>query len=501
MNRMSKGKVYLIGAGPGDEQLLTLKADRLISKAEVVVYDRLVSRSILSKIPETAIKINVGKNAGNHPVPQDEINRILLEKAQEGYNVVRLKGGDSFMFGRGGEELELLYQNNIPFEVVPGITSPIAAAAYAGIPVTHRDFCSSLHIITGHKKKDGELDLDYQALVKLNGTLVFMMSVSSAGEIMNGLIKAGMSEQTECAVIENGTLPSQRKFVSVISKLADTIEQNNVKSPALIVVGRVCSLSEQFDWFSKLALKGKRILVTRPKASSSRLSEKLSQLGADVTLLPSIKTVPTEFEMPKLDEYTMLVFTSENGVASFFNKLLGDGLDARALFNKRVAVVGRETAKAILQYGIKADFIPKVFNGEALASEMLADKFVSTNDKLLILRAKKSAPELTDILVRNKIPYDEVSVYETELLKVDLANKVEFNPNDYDIITFTSASCVDGFALMAGESKMSNVTAKCICIGEQTAKQARKYGIDAVISKEATIDSMIETIMEHSIAI
>ena len=244
---MNKGKVILVGAGPGDPALLTLAAVRELKRAEVVVYDRLVSDDILALMPAEAEKINVGKNAGDHPVPQHEIDRILLDKALEGRRVVRLKGGDSFVFGRGGEELELLSENGVEFCVVPGITSAIAAAAYAGIPVTHRDFCSSLHIITGHKRENGALALDYGSLVKLNGTLVFLMSVASCGEIAAGLLAAGMAPDMPAAVVENGTRPEQRKLVSTVSALGEDVKKAGIRSPALILVGKVCALSGRFD--------------------------------------------------------------------------------------------------------------------------------------------------------------------------------------------------------------------------------------------------------------
>ena len=241
------GKVYLVGAGPGDGGLMTLKGKTLISKADVIIYDRLVGPEIMEMIPADAEKIDVGKNAGSHPVPQHEINRILLDQAKAGKVVVRLKGGDPFVFGRGGEELELLEENGIDFEVVPGITSSIAAAAYGGIPVTHRDFCSSLHIITGHAKAGTELKIDFDSLVRLNGTLVFMMSVSTVDRIADGLIKAGMDPEMPAAIVERGTMPGQRTFTAPLSQICDAVRENNVKSPAVILVGKVCNLSDKFN--------------------------------------------------------------------------------------------------------------------------------------------------------------------------------------------------------------------------------------------------------------
>ena len=239
---MKKGFVALVGAGPGNKGLLTLRGAELIQRAEVVVYDRLVSKDILNMIPETAELINVGKESSHHLVKQEDINKILLEEAQKGKFVVRLKGGDPFVFGRGGEELELLADNNISFEVVPGITSGISALAYAGIPITHRDFCSSLHIITGHAREGGKLEIPFEELVSLRGTLVFLMGVSSMPFLMEGLIKAGMNPETKAAVVENGTRPNQRKIVATISTLVEEAAKEKIHSPAIIAVGEVCSL-------------------------------------------------------------------------------------------------------------------------------------------------------------------------------------------------------------------------------------------------------------------
>ena len=276
------GKVTLVGAGPGDPGLLTRKGLEALERADVVVYDRLVSPAILALMPEGAVKINVGKEASRHPVPQEQINRILLEQAQQGHNVVRLKGGDPFLFGRGGEELELLAEHRIPFEEVPGITSAIAAPAYGGIPVTHRDCCSSLHIVTGHQRAGKELAIDFEALVRTGGTLVFLMGVSALPTICAGLLDAGMASDTPAAVVERGTTPAQRRGGGAPA----------VQSPAVIVVGGVCALADQFDWFDHLPLKGKRVVVTRPRERAGTLSARLRALGADVWEYPCIATVP-----------------------------------------------------------------------------------------------------------------------------------------------------------------------------------------------------------------
>lgn len=253
---MKSGKVWLVGAGPGDSLLMTIKGRKVLEEADVVVYDSLVGDSILSTLPQEAQLINVGKRASNHTMAQDKINQLLLSLAQEGKKVVRLKGGDPFLFGRGGEELELLAENNIPYEVVPGVTSPLAVPAYNGIPVTHRDYTSSLHIITGHKKAGNEYDIDFQALVRTKGTLVFLMGVHALKDICSGLLAGGMDPDMPAAILQKGTTAGQKRIVATVSTLAGEVERKGIETPAIIVVGRVCELADRFQWYENLPLGG-----------------------------------------------------------------------------------------------------------------------------------------------------------------------------------------------------------------------------------------------------
>ena len=455
------GKVYLVGAGPGDRELLTLKAKRLIEQADVIVCDRLVSGDITDMIPVGTEVIDVGKNAGNHPVPQERINEILAEEAEKGKTVVRLKGGDPFVFGRGGEELELLRSKGISFQVVPGITSGVAAPAYAGIPVTHRDFCSSLHFITGHAKKGGDLKLDYDALVRLDGTIVFYMSVAAAGKLAGGLMAAGMDPGMPAAVIENGTR----------------------KSPAILMVGKVCSLSENFDWFDELPLKAMKVLVTQPRKKASTLGDKLKNLGADVTMYPCIRTEYIRPLNPGFDAFTVLVFTSAEGIHSFFGWLKEEGLDSRALGGKRIACIGPATARAAEMYGITADFVPDIYDGVHLGKEMISAGFITEDDRLILLRAEKGTEEITAIFDENNITYTDYPVYRTSYVENE-----GLNAEDFDVITFTSKSCVEGFVKSAGRKDFGGV--KALCIGQKTAEEALKYGFDVTVPEKATIDSM-----------
>ena len=259
---MKQGKVWLVGAGPGDIGLFTLKGMEILSQADVVVYDSLVGQGVLAKIPPSARLINVGKRADRHTMKQEQINQVLLEEAQKGYRVVRLKGGDPFLFGRGGEELELLTANGIPYEVVPGVTSSIAVPAYNGIPVTHRDFCSSVHIITGHRRAGREYDIDFQALVNTRGTLVFLMGIAALNDICQGLLDAGMDPKMPAAVLQKGTTSDQKRVVATVATLKEEVERQGIETPAIIVVGRVCQLSEEFGWYERLPLAGWKVLVT-----------------------------------------------------------------------------------------------------------------------------------------------------------------------------------------------------------------------------------------------
>ena len=490
------GKVTLVGAGPGDPGLLTRKGLEALEKADVVVYDRLVSPAILALMPVKAEKINVGKQASRHPVPQEEINRILLDQARAGKNVVRLKGGDPFLFGRGGEELELLAEHHIPFEEVPGITSAIAAPAYGGIPVTHRDCCSSLHIVTGHQRAGKELAIDFEALVRTGGTLVFLMGVSALPVICAGLLDAGMAPDTPAAVVERGTTPAQRRISAALGDLPARAEAAGLQSPAVIVVGQVCALAEQFDWFDKLPLKGKTVVVTRPKARAGTLSARLRALGAEVWEYPCIETVPLlpcpalDGAMARLGDYRWLVLTSPAGVDALWGWLEARGLDARALGGLRLAAIGPGTAKALSAHGLRADYVPEVYDAAHLGEGLPG------GGRALILRAEEGSPALTDALERRNIAFDDVATYRTVYdnpRSDELRSAVESGAAG--MVTFTSASTVKGFVSSVGEdADFSRMVG--MCIGAQTAAEARKHGIPVRVARQATMDALVELIRE-----
>ena len=494
---MKEGQVILVGAGPGDPELLTIKGRKAIESAEVVVYDRLVGQEIFNLIPEDAERINVGKESSHHTVPQEEINQILLQKALEGKRVVRLKGGDPFLFGRGGEELELLSAHGVPFQEIPGITSAIAVPAYAGIPVTHRDCCSSLHIITGHQRAGKPLDINFEALVQTKGTLVFLMGVSALEEICKGLLSAGMEPDMPAAVIEKGTTPSQRPILATLSTLPETAKAEHVKSPAIIIVGKVCAYAQQFDWFDHLPLKGKTVVVTRPKERAGTLSDRLRALGANVVEFPCIETHPF-IPCPKMEEavdnigrYEWLAFTSPVGVSALMDLLNRTGRDVRALGAIKLAAIGTGTDRELRKYGLRADLIPSVYDGAHLG-EALCN--ANPTGKVLILRAEWGTKALTDVLDARTISYDDIRCYET---RYTAANTEEVRkllvPGT--VVTFTSASTVTGFVRALGEdTDFSAITAACI--GQQTEAEALKYSLHTITAEKATMDALIQRIVE-----
>lgn len=488
------GKVILVGAGPGDPGLLTVKGLRALEQAEVVVYDRLVSPAVLDLIPPSARCIDVGKEASHHPVPQYRINQILLEEAQAGRNVVRLKGGDPFVFGRGGEELEALARAGVAFEEIPGVTSAVAAAAYAGIPVTHRDYASSLHIITGHAREGEALDVDFGALVRIKGTLVFLMGVTALSAIVEGLLEAGMDPDTPAAMVERGTLPGQRRCAASLGTLPDRAIEMKIHSPALIIVGRVCALAEELCWFERLSLHGKRVLVTRPRDRAGTLSEKLRALGADVVEFPCICTEAIapcpdmERALGRLPDYEWLGFTSAAGVEAFWTCLRGMGKDARALGGVKLAAIGPATGKALEAHGLTADLIPEIYDAAHLGKSLAE----AAAGRILLLRSEEGSPALTDALAAAGVPFDDVPVYRTIYDNPRSAElREELEAGRFDYVTFTSASTVKGFVSAVGEdADFSRFLG--LCIGKQTAAEAEKYHIASRIAQKASIDALVE---------
>lgn len=485
------GKVYLVGAGPSDVGLLTLKAKWAIEHADVVVYDALVGEAILALVPPAVRCVNVGKRAGYHTKPQKEIHQILLEEARKGNTVVRLKGGDPFLFGRGGEELELLAANGVACEVVPGVTSAIAVPACCGIPVTHRDYSSSVHIVTAHKQDGTAPDLDYRALVRLNGTIVFLMGVGVLPDICRGLLQAGMDPDMPAAILHRGTSSHQKKVISTVDKLPD--DAADIQAPAVIVVGRVAALSETLCWMEKLPLFGKRFLITRPRRRAGELSEQLRVLGAEVIEFPTIDLQPIwDADLSELAERQWLALTSPSGVEIFMELMKRQRKDVRDLAGIRIAALGAGTAAALEKFGILADLTPPTYSARSLGIA-LASK-LQPGDRVLVARAREGSPELMAQL--QAVPWADVldmPIYETVFTASPILKPLELI-DEHTWAVFTSASTVRGFAAAAGTEELSAVRA--LCIGQQTANQAERYGMTTYVANAATMDGLVKLALE-----
>jgi uroporphyrinogen III methyltransferase/synthase len=496
------GKVFIVGAGPGDYRLMTLRAVECIGKADVIVYDRLVSGRILSFAGPAAELVYVGKQPDAHPVPQERINEILVEKALEGRTVARVKGGDPFVFGRGGEEAEALRARGIPFEIVPGITSAIAVPAYAGIPVTHREFCSSLHIITGHERpgKDASA-VEYEVLAKTEGTLVFLMGVKNLPEITGRLREAGKDGKTPAAVIEKGTTAGQRAVTGTLEDIAMKVSEAQIVSPAVTVIGKVAELREKIGWFPYGKLAGKRVIVTRSREQAGELSKRIEELGGEVLEFPAVKMEKTaSFEeqdnvLRDMKRFQWLVFTSVNGVNAFFERWRELRLDIRSLCGVRLAAVGGATAGALEAMGLMADYVPEKYTAEELAKG-LAER-VPKGGRVLLARAEAAGGEMTDILQKAGIEYTDLAVYRTlrentgggEILKA-------IEEGGADFLTFTSSSTVTGFLEAIGKESIPKLSGiKIVCIGPVTAKTARDAGLKvAAVAGEHSIEGLADTL-------
>ena len=498
-----KGKVYLVGAGPGDYKLLTLKGLECIKKADVIVYDRLANKDYLKEAKENCEFIYVGKASSNHTLPQDDINMVIVNKAKEGKVVTRLKGGDPYVFGRGGEEGEVLREEGIEFEVVPGITSAIGGLCYAGIPITHRDYASSFHVITGHLREDDKdnTEINWNALANTNGTLVFLMGVANLQKITLNLIKEGKSKDTPVALISWATRYNQTVITSTLENVYEEALKVNIKPPTLIVIGDVVKLREKLNFFEDKPLFGKDVIVTRARTQSSSLVSKISDLGGNPIEIPTIKinkienNIELENEIKNIRDYTYLVLTSKNAVQIFFDKLYKMNLDSRALANLKVCAVGSATAKEIRNNGINPDIIPEQFVSEYLFEELKS--VLKSTDKVLIPRAKNAR----DFLV-NKISkicsVKEIHIYETVLNNIKKDEILKgLNSLEEKYITFTSSSTVTNFVDIIGMDNIDELNKlKVISIGPITTETANSLGIN--VYREAnisTIDGMIDCII------
>ncbi|CAM3034918.1 uroporphyrinogen-III C-methyltransferase [Hathewaya histolytica] len=497
-----KGKVFLVGAGPGDYKLLTLKGLDCVKNADVIVYDRLANEKILKWAKEDCEFIYVGKKSKYHTKTQDEINEIIAEEALKGKVVTRLKGGDPYVFGRGGEEGEFLLEKGVKFEVVPGITSAIGGLCYAGIPITHRDFASSFHVITGHLKEE-ENELNWSALAQLDGTLVFLMGVANLQKICNNLIKEGKDSKTSVAIVNWAARPYQRVVSGTLEDIYEIAMEANIQPPSLIVVGGVVGLRDKLNFYEEKPLFGKNVIVTRARTQSSKLLDKINDLGGNALEVPAIKI--KEIENSGLDkaienikDYTTLVLTSENAVNIFFERLFKGNKDIRSLSNFKIACIGNATAKAVKEKGIIADLVPEKFVAESLL-ELLKENLTS-EDKVLIPRAKEARNLLVDEL-KEICSVDEIKIYETlkeDIHREDILNVLEKENDLY--VTFTSSSTVKNFIDILGKENLNLIKdkAKLVSIGPITSKTIENFGLTVhKEAKEYTIDGVVEAIIEE----
>ena len=493
---MKKGKAYIIGAGPGDFELLTLKAKRIIENADCIVYDRLISENILKLAKKDAELIYLGKGNTEGGLIQDEINQTLTNKCLEGKNVARVKGGDPFVFGRGGEEIEALFKNEIEFEVIPGISSAIAVPAYAGIPVTHRGINTSFHVFTGHTKKDGN-EHDYPTIAKLEGTLVFLMGLGNLEKITENLIKYGKMPETPVAVIKNGTTAKQETYTGTLGTIAGIVRENNVKAPVIIIIGEVVNLREKMKWFENMPLFGKNILVTRNRDKQEEITNKIIELGGQAINIPFINIEYLDFEMPDLSKYSTLLFNSLNSVIGFMRKIK----DMRVLGHLKIGVVGKKTDEEMKKYRIIPDFYPKEYTVEKLAAESV--NFTEEGENVLFIVSNISPvneEKYTELYKRN---YDKLVVYNTHKLKID-REKAEKYTKESDILMFLSSSTFESFAdsiNLSENSEMKEILSKktLASIGPVTTKTIEKYGLKVgVEAKEYTEKGLLKAILDKT---
>ena len=561
-NANNFGKVYLIGAGPGDPGLLTLRAHAILEKADVVVYDRLVSPAILGMCNSNAKMVDVGKMPTHHKVKQSEINKLLVKFAIEmpGATIARLKGGDPFVFGRGGEEALELVAAGVEFEVVPGVTSAIAVPAYAGIPVSHRGIATSFHIITGHEKIDERREtrdesvcqvvepvettrlpdspsLDFEVLAKCPGTLIFLMGIGNMDFIARRLIECGKDPKTPLALIEKGTTPFQRTVMATLETAGETIVREHVTAPAITIMGGVVELGNSLAWRKNLPLSGKRLVVTRAAKQASGISARLTALGAEVIETPMIETrdVPPYCraglcsgiaDWNSLKNFDLLAFTSTNGVESFFKQLFAAGYDVRVLAGKKIASVGKITEKKLLEYGIRCDYVPEDHTGEGLGmllrsilDERTLVNSLQTRDEcglsssLSLSKGTESMnlDESRILLLQGNLADDTLLkllpeatrwvVYET-LPVAELPEWKREAVASADAVVFASTSAVENFVATLNPQSAAGAPSNLMphtsfCIGRMTEAAARKHGFETITSDETTMDSLVKKIVEY----
>lgn len=503
---VQRGRVYLVGAGPGDQGLLTLRGAECLAESDVVVYDYLANQVLLGRAPAGAEKIYVGKTANHHTLTQDEINEVLASRALEGKVVTRLKGGDPFVFGRGGEEALYLRERGIDFEVIPGISSAIAAPAYAGIPVTQRNMAIGFTVVTGHENPEkGEPAADWEALARTGGTLVLLMAVGNLRTIAGELIRHGRSPQTPVALVRWGTTPDQETLVSTLEKVADDVERSGLKPPAVTVIGEVVGLREQLAWAEKRPLFGLRAAVTRPAEQSATLEAALRKAGAEVLITPTIRTVARaledsarrEIEALAAGQYQWVVLTSVQAVRVFFGWLFDCGLDARALAGTAVAAIGERTAEVLWERGIVPDLVPREYVQEGLAGAVS----IRQGDRVLIPRASAARDVLETELTRRGAEVRVLPLYDT-LADEDgiTALRGQLEKRRLKLVTFTSASTFERFAETVGAATAKELLDEVlvVSIGPATSAVLRAHGLTRIVeATKSTSAGLAEAAVRH----
>lgn len=501
------GTVFLVGAGPGDPGLMTVKALEAVRTADVIVYDYLAGSHFTDEAKPDAELIYVGKKGRDHTLEQIDINELLVTKAREGKNIVRLKGGDPYVFGRGGEEAEDLVAAGIPFEVIPGVTSAVAAPAYAGIPVTHRDHASMVTFITGHENPDkAESAIDWEVLARNPGTLVFLMGVRNLPHISASLMQHGKPGDTPAALVRWGTTPQQVSLVSTLADIPVDAEQRGIKAPAVLVVGSVASLHDSLGWFENRSLFGKRILITRSRAQSKKMADKIAKQGGAPILFPTIEIMPPQ-DYGKLDHSIMgigafdwVIFTSVNGVDRFFQRFFEIRQDIRDMAGPRIGAIGPMTAAAIRDRGIKVDSLAKEFVAEGLIAQFPRAEVVGK--RFLIPRAEQAREVLPDGIREMGGEVEVVPVYRTvrpDDSKIEEVRGMLLN-KQVDAVTFTSSSTVTHFVEMLNRNDLPDLLedVRVASIGPVTSRTASELGLTVhVEASQYTVDGLVNALARH----
>ncbi len=505
---VKSGNVYLIGAGPGDPGLLTLKGKEILRKADVIIYDYLANKTFLEYAKPEAERIYVGKKGGDHTMGQGDINRLIVEKSKAGKSVARLKGGDPFIFGRGGEEAQELVAEGVPFEVVPGITSAISVPAYAGIPLTHRDYTATVAFVTGHEDPSKEeSNINWEKLATGAGTIVFLMGVGNLPKIAHHLMAHGRSPDTPVAVIRRGTVAEQKTVSGGLNTIASRVAEAGLKPPAIIVVGDVVKLRDELNWFETKPLFGKRIVVTRARAQASGFLQKLSALGAECLQFPTIEIVPPDSFDPldtavsNLDTYQWLLFTSVNGVKYFLKRLHHLGKDVRDLKGLKIGAIGPKTAQEWERFGITPDLVPHEYRAEAVVEAFR--KWKPEGVSILLPRAAQAREILPHELRKMGARVDVVDAYKTVTPTGDTSHIRDLlESGTIHMVTFTSSSTVTNFTSMFGADKAQLInrwmkTVKVACIGPITGETAKKQGFSVdLMPKDYTIEALTRAIVD-----